>query len=47
MKYLLMICSLIAALNLAACDGGDHTETTMTGTPKCTVTVNGEEKPCH
>lgn len=39
----LALCLLVG---LAACDGGSD-NLTMTGTQKCTVTVNGEEKPCN
>ncbi len=38
--------ALCVLLGLAACDGGSDS-VDMTGTQKCTVTVNGEEKPCH
>jgi len=38
--------ALCVLLGLAACDGGSDS-VDMTGTQKCTVTVNEKEKPCH
>lgn len=38
--------SLCLLLGLAACDGGSDSVDSQ-GVQKCTVTVNGEEKPCH
>ncbi|MDO8356954.1 MAG: hypothetical protein Q7U76_11245 [Nitrospirota bacterium] len=40
----LALCLLM--MGLAACDGGSDS-VDMTGTQKCTVTVNEKEKPCH
>lgn len=39
----LALCLLVG---LVACDGGSDS-VDMTGTQKCTVTVNEKEKPCH
>ena len=38
--------ALCLLLGLAACDGGSDSVNSQ-GVQKCTVTVNGEEKPCH
>lgn len=39
--------ALCLVLGLAACNGDGDDTTSATGAQKCTVTVNGQEKPCH
>jgi major membrane immunogen (membrane-anchored lipoprotein) len=41
---MIWFCIVALSVLLTACDGSE--ETTMTGTQKCTVTINGQEQPC-
>lgn len=42
----LLALTLCVLLGLSACEGGSDSVDSQ-GVQKCTVTVNGEEKPCH
>lgn len=39
--------SLMAMLAFSACAGNESSEVNSYGQQNCTITINGEEKPCH